>query len=326
MNPFSRKKRLSIAGISLSLGFLILANCASRTQHPELTPGDEDFLSKVRYIITKQERKAFLELPPSERGKFIEEFWKKRDPDPYTEENEYREQYMERVEEADRRFSGEGRPGWLTDRGRIYILFGPPTQIQRHKGGYMDMSRNIYRDTIIWYYFNYPIVFVDKRGTGEFELTYLSLQHLDTISQAISRQQEAGMKGALPENILFDFKFSTKKNASGFTYIILEFPYKNLWFSEVEGRVETTLSILLKIKDAGGKTLVADKKDYPLSFTEEELLKVKDKNYLVKIPLLLGEGKYEALLTATNSASSEKMSKKLSFTISKNLSGKRGEK
>jgi len=116
--------------------FSIFSSCITYKLEKALDPESKEFLSKARYIISKQERKIFLNLPPSEREAFIEEFWKKRDPDPYTEENEFKEQYLARIEMANRLFKGGGSPGWLQDRGRIYILFGPPDRRDQYPRGY----------------------------------------------------------------------------------------------------------------------------------------------------------------------------------------------
>jgi GWxTD domain-containing protein len=81
---------------------------------------DED----VSYIITEEERKAFKVLKTDEeRDQFIEQFWLRRDPDPDTPENEYKEEYYLRIQYANEKFSS-GIPGWKTDRGRIYVKFG----------------------------------------------------------------------------------------------------------------------------------------------------------------------------------------------------------
>jgi GWxTD domain-containing protein len=104
----------------------LLVSCASYKLEKTLDPESQEFLSKVRFITTRQERKIFLNIAPSERKNFIEEFWKKRDPDPDTEENEFKKEYFNRIEEANHLFREGGSPGWLQDRGRIYILLGPP--------------------------------------------------------------------------------------------------------------------------------------------------------------------------------------------------------
>src|SRR5260370_34935920 len=90
---------------------------------------------EVRWIITDEEREAFKLLTnDEEREKFVESFWIRRDPTPDTVENEFRDQYYQRVLYANERFSA-GIPGSMTDRGRIYIIYGPPDEIESHPSG-----------------------------------------------------------------------------------------------------------------------------------------------------------------------------------------------
>src|SRR5688572_2662785 len=89
----------------------------------------------VAYIITSEEKKAFKALATDEeRDNFIENFWRRRDPNPDTEENEYREEYYERIAYANEHFAS-GIPGWKTDRGRVYITHGKPDSIETHPTG-----------------------------------------------------------------------------------------------------------------------------------------------------------------------------------------------
>src|SRR5579859_874700 len=92
---------------------------------------DED----VVYIITDEERAAFKQLSnDEERDNFIEAFWQRRDPTPDTEENEFKEEHYQRIAYANEHFAA-GVPGWRTDRGRIYIVFGKPDEIESHPSG-----------------------------------------------------------------------------------------------------------------------------------------------------------------------------------------------
>ncbi len=92
---------------------------------------DED----VRWIITDEERAAFKLLAnDEERDSFIENFWLRRDPSPDTEENEYKEEHYRRIAYANEHFPA-GIPGWKTDRGRIYIVFGPADEVESHPSG-----------------------------------------------------------------------------------------------------------------------------------------------------------------------------------------------
>ena len=290
---------------------IFIINCSPFIKTPKLTPEEEDFLSKVRYIITKEEKKTFIELPPPERKKFIMEFWKKRDPDPTTEENEFKEMYLARVSEADKLFGGEGRPGWLTDRGRIYILFGPPTQIENFKGGFMDYQRRIYRDTIVWFYDYIPIIFVDKRGNGEFELDYSSI---DKVNYLLSKLKDRG-KFFLREGVFFDFKVHIKKDRSNINYLIIEIPYENLWFTESNSVLKTSLFLSLEIYDDNKDLIINFERDYPITLKEKELLKLKNKSFLINIPLIIGTGKYETYIIIKNTSSNEMQRKKLIIEI-----------
>jgi GWxTD domain-containing protein len=90
---------------------------------------------QVTYIISDEERKAFTSLSnDEERDAFIENFWLRRNPDPDSPENEFREEHYRRIAYANDRFAA-GRPGWRTDRGHIYIAFGPPDSIDSHPSG-----------------------------------------------------------------------------------------------------------------------------------------------------------------------------------------------
>ncbi|HYA26028.1 MAG TPA: GWxTD domain-containing protein [Terriglobales bacterium] len=92
---------------------------------------DED----VIYIISDEERKAFKQLSnDEERDQFIEAFWQRRNPNPDSEDNEYKEDHYRRIEYANEHFAA-GIPGWKTDRGRIYIMYGPPDEIDSHPSG-----------------------------------------------------------------------------------------------------------------------------------------------------------------------------------------------
>ena len=89
----------------------------------------------VVWIITDEERAAFKQLSnDEERDNFIEAFWQRRDPTPDTEENEYKEEHYQRIAYANEHFAA-GVPGWRTDRGRIYIVFGKADEVESHPSG-----------------------------------------------------------------------------------------------------------------------------------------------------------------------------------------------
>ncbi len=149
------------------------------------TPYKKWLEEEVPYIITDEERSAFLQLQTNEeREQFIEGFWQRRDPTPDTVENEFKEEHYRRIAYANERFSS-GIPGWRTDRGRIYIMWGPPDSIESHSQGSLydrPMSEGGGQTTVYgfddWNYHymegigqNITIEFVDPTGTGEYHIS-----------------------------------------------------------------------------------------------------------------------------------------------------------
>jgi len=99
------------------------------------TPYRKWLTEDVTYIITDEERQAFKRLQTDEeRDQFIEQFWLRRDPTPDTIENEFKEEHYRRIAYANEHFAS-GIPGWKTDRGRFYIMYGPPDEIESHPAG-----------------------------------------------------------------------------------------------------------------------------------------------------------------------------------------------
>jgi GWxTD domain-containing protein len=152
----------------------------------ELLPVYKEWLNgPVSYIITPEERSAFLHLQTNEdRENFIESFWERRNPDPGSAENTYKEEYYRRIAYVNEHFSS-GIPGWKTDRGRIYLMWGPPDERDTHPAGgpYTrtpeegggETSTYPFED---WRYRYLPgigenveLEFVDPSGSGEYHLT-----------------------------------------------------------------------------------------------------------------------------------------------------------
>jgi GWxTD domain-containing protein len=151
----------------------------------ESAPYNTWLTEEVVYIITKEEADAFLRLTTNEeREQYIEEFWRRRNPDPDSPENAAREEHYRRIAYANDRFSS-GIPGWKTDRGRVYILWGPPDEIESHpSGGTYDRPAQQGGGTTttypweLWRYRhledigdNIEIEFVDTTGSGEYHIT-----------------------------------------------------------------------------------------------------------------------------------------------------------
>jgi len=140
---------------------------------------------EVPYIITAEERASFKKLATDEeRENFIESFWERRNPNPGSPENEFKEEYYRRIAYANEHYAS-GVPGWKTDRGRIYIMWGPADEIESHPSGGnyerppeegggetstypFETWRYRYLDGIGT---NVILEFVDPTMTGEYHLT-----------------------------------------------------------------------------------------------------------------------------------------------------------
>ncbi len=146
---------------------------------------DKWIKDEVPYIITDEERASFKKLSTDdEREQFIEQFWERRNPNPGSPENAFKEEYYRRIAYANERFAS-GFPGWKTDRGRIYIMYGPPDEIESHPSGgsYMRTPQEGGGETSTypfeqWRYRyidgigqNIILEFVDPSMTGEYRLT-----------------------------------------------------------------------------------------------------------------------------------------------------------
>lgn len=122
-------------------------------------------IRQVKYIATAEENRRLRSASVIDREQLFREFWKRRDPTPETARNELMEEYYFRVEYSDEKYSTH-RPGWETDRGRIYIMYGEPSDIERHP---FESGSRPYE---IWYYHNLNrrFVFVDYTGFGDYTL------------------------------------------------------------------------------------------------------------------------------------------------------------
>ena len=138
----------------------------------------------VVYIITDDEKAVFQKLStPEEKEQFIEQFWERRNPDPRSSNNEFKEEHYRRIAYANEHFTS-GDPGWMTDRGRIYIIHGKPDAVEsRPDGGVYNRPIEEGGGTTAVYPYekwryryleglgtNIELEFVDKTNTGKYEL------------------------------------------------------------------------------------------------------------------------------------------------------------
>ena len=168
------KVKISIFALVFLVSISLLS-WGQKLKEKDLPEKYQDWLKLTRYIIHDKELDVFMQLTSDwERDVFIESFWNIRDPTPGTPRNEKKEEIIERFNYANLRLgSGSGRPGWMTDQGRIYIILGPPASIERNPS-----SRDIFPNEI-WSYYGDPnkglpthfaLVFFRRGGAGELKM------------------------------------------------------------------------------------------------------------------------------------------------------------
>ncbi len=274
-----------------------------------LPAADQQFLSEVRYIITKEEKKIFPSLGAVERLQFIEDFWKKRDPSPGSEENEYRDEYYGRIDKANQLFR-EGSSGWLTDRGRAYILLGDPERRNAYPSGYTFYDRPME----IWYYKYFTIVFIDYTFTGIYKLEPLSVQQISVIT---SSQMRLKPEILVSNRVVFDFEIRIETVAADEVNLMIAVPFARMNMfekSQQNGTIETSLTIDVLISGPKDETILQKRVVHPVSLQTADLEKLA-KNLDITLPLKLAPGKYTALVTIENATDKSQVSKKIKFNV-----------
>lgn len=296
-------------GFCLVLGLAVLIACSAGRMPKNLTPDEQEFLSTVRFIISGKERKAFLALPSSERSRFIEEFWKSRDPDPKTEVNEYKGELLKRIAEAKHLFTEAAGTGWLTDRGRVYILLGPPEQREEYPQGYFNFTRPIE----LWRYGFYVLYFIDSRVNGNFELVPESARLLSEINVArISLQPRATTE---EEKALGNFDVDVRKTSSRERLVAVSIPYENIWLSAEGNEFKASLELSWEVYDAADKKIREGSKSYPLSLMRDQLKDLRGKKWSAEIALDLAPGDYQVALTMKNLTEKSEVRKRIKLTV-----------
>jgi|YelNatPaOPRAMG01_1025707.scaffolds.fasta_scaffold00156_21 GWxTD domain-containing protein len=271
----------------LSLIFLLLSylsGCSFLRPKSKLDPVSAEFLSTVRFIITSEEKKTFLRLPEEERPAFIEAFWKKRDPDPETEINEYKEQFYERIKEANFLFKEGTTPGWLQDRGRVYILLGPPDQREVYPRG-----DNLYGPPKeIWWYGFFPIVFIDQNWSGNYTLDPQSAYQVAAINKAQMDLKPAWRKETPPEEV---GKVEVK-SIEGKMLIEFSIPYRQFAFELRANKLVDDLELSWQIRNEKGEIIWRERETEEVSLGENEREKLREGSFFKQKQVALEPGNY----------------------------------
>jgi GWxTD domain-containing protein len=152
---------------------LLLVASMTYSRAARLDPESETFYQMARHFLTSNEERVFRRLAtPELRQDFIHAFWEIRDPDPATEENEFRDEVETRFEFINSHFREANRDGWDTARGMIYLVLGPPSSQREISALNHPIDYPVSSGAILWYYgeFGFYVQFVDRQGFGVYEL------------------------------------------------------------------------------------------------------------------------------------------------------------
>ena len=250
---------------------------------------DDMFYRQTRFIMTKEEEEIYKHLTDNaSRIEFIDSFWKKRDPDPSTDENENRIEYESRIAYANKWFNEVGRGhGWDTERGRILLILGFPDRREwgdaaQTSLGFLTTSKRVPME--VWYYQQYglTLVFQDADDTGRFRLREIpsNLQTaMDLTKFTLDLRDKAKIKNA--------FKFNVSYNEGKFD---IKVPTKKVNFEEKDGKMHANFEIIVYVY-LESKKIDELKSISTLNFEKEELLNMKNLEF--SFPYVMKEkGKY----------------------------------
>ena len=146
----------------------------------------DEMVSLLRYFTTPDTLRKLAQTPPEQRAAAWRKFWHDTDPDPATPENEALERYFTRLAAANEQFRDEGGPGWLTDRGEVFITLGPPDQVIDPHPDFRGRGR-----LIEWIYdqVNLALYFVDETGFGRLRLDPSSRSEVDRVVNRLRRSR-----------------------------------------------------------------------------------------------------------------------------------------
>jgi GWxTD domain-containing protein len=282
MNP-NKHVSLSLWGgsVLVALGLASGPGCASG---PKIILDAESkaFYETARLIMTGEEQKIFNHLPdPEARKEFIRDFWDKRDPDPDTEANEFRDEFYRRIDYSNKRFK-EGRPGWKTDRGRIYIYMGPPDKVEE----FFSHGDEEVRGSIIWWvYYNYElgIEFGDESGTGEYLIRRYEGNFFEAMDIVKLGQAAAGNEVFRKRYVDFKLAYDPPSRS-----LVVTLPANTLSFKDEDGRLKATLAFEFFLYKAEGEWKSKFKNEQTLALTEEELVGRKTLTFAFPVELAAG--------------------------------------
>lgn len=326
---------LVLLPISLLIYLEPLASSWPTGQKKEpLSESSKQWLEEVvPYIITPIEKEVFINLPnEAERGNFIELFWRKRDPNPQTPENEYKLEYYRRIAAANKLFGTGGIAGWRTDRGKIFILLGPAKDIQR------DMNPSNRSNTMAsvfsgpketWQYwglanpklpYNLEFVFSDKLNTGNYTLEntfrvdsgqnrpfdtsditfqFDSMEYMAEAQknpfEGFDKLKEIITTQVSYTHIPFQSESYFFQGPENKTYVplLFEIPAASLTSKTIDDTSYFSLSLILNVSNSLGQLIFEKGRDLNFRLAGQEMKAQQTRPFLVETALLLEPGSYQ---------------------------------
>lgn len=286
------------------LAFLILSvtGCGGGDKIA-LDPESQDFYEYAYLIMTNVEKDIFRHLPDKEaRAEFIEDFWAKRDPDPDTEENEFKQEFFRRIEYTNQRFK-EGPPGWKTERGRIYIYLGPPDrfdEIFNHTQVVALTGERVRGSVIIWIYYRYNlgIKFMDVKGNGKYTMDpmYGLAGSLTAAIEMAKLGVGYGSGSMTPKYLDFSLKYDVSKKE-----IVIHFPVKGINFLEEEGLLKADFEFEFHINEKDGAWRDKFKESRSMAKPEAELLETEKIVFVFSYDLKPGKYYFDVIIRGDES-------------------------
>jgi GWxTD domain-containing protein len=249
-------------------------------------PYFESFFEKTRIIMTEEELKIYKRLPDEKTKKeFIREFWQIRDPDPLTEENEGKMEFEERIEYANKWF-GKFNPhrgvelyeaheryrGWNSERGRIYIILGPPDELiydgtnlifggrRRSQAGAQGLEQ--------WYYYRYSLsVLFKKTRDGRWKLASAGAELIDTLERTKLNMVIPGFREDMDRRLICRAKFKTGS-------IVILIPTTRIRFKETGERLQAEFSVRINVY-LNHRKINTLEKTFSREYTVDELAETK---------------------------------------------------
>jgi GWxTD domain-containing protein len=304
---------------------------SARVGREPLSRWSREWLDEVvPYIITSAEKNTFLSLRTEKlRGKFIESFWRKRDPDPRTPENEFKLEYYRRVALANKFFGAAGIAGWRTERGRIFILLGPPSEIQRDMTPSATSFPMFRGPKETWNYwglanpglpYNLEFTFVDRTGTGHyvldqslslgdqenrpFDLSSISyhFDRLEYLAEATRNPFEnlERLRGTTTTQVSYDLiplraEHLFLRGPKNTTYVplVVSLPRSSVSGKTIEERSYYSLSLLINVKDKLGRLAFEKSKDFNFKLAPGEAAGGEDTPLDLRYSILLEPAPYQ---------------------------------